>query len=713
MSFEDRFSGDIVGALPAGTYHAGRWIVRDADATHVNRVPACPGDALMPGPTGEWEVARPEFEEGTGGRFFSDALPRDQDADALRQLGQLLRDPSNDSWLAWSEINPLAPGLDEAVRFHRFEDRIENELQHLEAVCRRPRTHIRVEVERELVGRARRIARDAAQWLAAHTEDWRRRTLTGVQPRRIRAEVREERWDLYENRVAARLIDNLVVWLRHRHDEVRRIMDDILKRIEDIEDTARGGRRHRTERIYGLWGEAWKADWQEVAAQTLERIERLLYKILALQDSRLYQQVSQRSHVPRTLRMTNLLNTDDHYRGVARLWRHWSLLPTQGSLSAHMHYKQQQDMHESYDAWCLLLVVRACSQLRLDPATDDDWESSLAKGQSIRLERSLCIVREEGGAIAIRSIQEDGSVLCRFVPLLHSLERAGKEQALTQCVEPIVDAVVEKSHWTVVLHLSKGGSAPCDAIATIGNPPQPGTQGAIDFIRVSPFSLDCVERVARAIRWATLVPRMLAYPPSVPVLPDESLGKELRLEKRDGQWAMVSLSRDHGWTQTELERSLRTEQAKYKDLRRQRDDAKQKQDRREARRLLEPVRAAEKAVHKWRIFKRSVDAAIADLDELRTCPRCGEQAELHERANRCFTAKCESDSCQVRWEIRALPNGKGRVPVFDPDGPAGAPYEIDGLVGCDILAVPSACDGDHLAPRQSSVTPEIEQVLER
>ena len=712
MSFEDRFSGRTVRALPVGIHHAGRWIVKDASGMRVNRIPACSGDALMPGPAGEWEVAEPGFVEGSGGRFFSDALPHDQDAEALRQLGQLLRDSSNDSWLAWSYFNPLAPGLNEAVRPHRFEGRIEEELQHLEAVCRKPRTHIRHEVERELVGRARRIARDAAQWLAAHTEDWHRRTLTGVQPRHIRAEIREERWDLYENRIAVRLVDNLVVWLRRRHAEVRRIKDDILTRVKELDDTARGGSRHRAQRIYRLWG-AWDAGWQEVAELTLRRIEHLLYKVLALQDSSLYKQVSQQAQVPLTLRMTNLLNTDDHYRGVARLWRHWSRLPTRGTLSARMHYQQQQDMHESYDAWCMLLVVRACAQLGLDPATDGDWESSLAKGRPIQLEKSLCIVREESGAIAIRSAQKDDRVFCRFVPLLHSLERAGTEPALAQRLAPIVHAIAEEHHWTVVLHLSKGGPAPYDAIATIGNPPQPCIRGAIDFIRVSPFALDCVERVARAIRWATLTPRMLAYPPTVPVLPDETLGRALRLGKRDGQWAMTSLSRDHWRAQTELEQRLQAAQAECKDLRKQRDDAQQKQDWRKAQRLLEGVRATENAVDEWRTFKQGVDAAIAKLGELRTCPRCGEQAEFHERANSCFTAKCESDSCQARWELRALPDGKGRVPAFDPDGPRAAPYEIDGLVGCDILAVPNACDGGHLAPRKSSITPEIEQLLER
>ena len=698
MNFEDRFSGRVVDALPAGTQHAGRWIVGEKSttgATRVNRVAARSGDALLPGPTGEWEVGKGGLEDASVGQFFPEPLPSDQDAEALLQLGQRLRDESHGGWLAWSEINPLAPGLDEAVRPHPFEDRIEHELQHLEAVCRKPRTHIRLEVERELVGRARRIARDAPEWLAAHTEDWHHRTLAGVQPRRVRAEIREERWDLYENRVATRLVDNLVVWLRRRIAEVRRIRDDIMNRFEELDDTAQGSSRHRAERIYCLWGEAWQAGWQEVADSTLKRLERLLYKVLALQDSNLYRQVPTRAQVSRTLRMTNLLTTDDHYRGVARLW---SLLPTRGSLSPRMHYQRQQDLHESFDAWCMLLVVRACSQIRICPADDDDWESALAKGRSVQLEKGLRVEWEDCGSVSIGATQEMGGFALRFVPSLQSLESARTEDALAQRVAPIIEAVVEQPHWTVVLHPGSASRAPYDAIATIGNPPQRGVQGAIDFIRVSPFSLDCVERVARAIRWATLVPRLLAYPPSVSAPPDESYRAESWLEDDNGQWAMVALPRDHESMQQDIERRLRGAERRESGI---------------ANRQTAKKDEAKKAVNEWRTFKQTVDAAIAELCELRTCPRCGGRAEFHQRGERCFTARCWSDSCRAQWELHALPNGQGRIPVFRaPNVPAGGAHEIDELVGCDILALPSEDDpGGFLHPRRRSVSTFLRDLL--
>lgn len=685
MSFIDRFSCAI-HELPDEEAHAGRWIVAPGTTMLVNRVDSERGQALMPGPTGDWQLTEPGKVAARRGGFLAEPLPSGQDVDSLRQLGKLLRDKADGGWLEWSDTSPLAPGLDEAVRSHPFEGEVERELEHIEAVCRRPRTHIRLEVERELVARARRIARDAPQWLASHTEDWHGRTLTGVQPRRIRAEVREERWDLYENRVAARLVENLADWLRGRIVEVRRIRDDILSRLEEFDGSAPKGSRHRADRIYCLWGEAWDAsDAQEIARRTLERLEAILYKVLGLQDSPLYRHVPKHAQVHRTLKMTNLFNSDDHYRGVARLWHEWSLLPTRGDFSTVDHYQRQQDLHDSYDAWCLLLVVRACEQLKLQPANDAAFEAPLRKGCSVQLSRGLRIKWEEPmGGIAIA---RGKNTLARFVPLIHSLERARTPESLAQRVKPLVDAVAETEHWTVVLHPANPGSAPFDEVATVGNPPCQGTRGTIDFIRVSPFSLDSVERVARAIRWATLVPQMLAYPPCVPPPPSEDFDGQW-LAKRDTRWAVVE-SPGAG-VKSEIERRLCKARAQREELERKRDESKQA--RRPNKRVLADLGKAKKDERDWSKFKQSFEAATACIDELKICPRCGEPADFKARDEGCFAARCGSESCKAVWELRPSPDG--HIPVFVPDiEVASGPALIDEQLGCDVLALPYKASG--------------------
>ena len=150
MSFIDRLSGQSVDQPPERA-HFGRWRFGPGDGPgHSNAHPAGDGDVLVPGATGDWALARPGDTTPIRGRFFAGAIPDDQDAEALLQLGQVLRNPdkAKGGWLEWSGISPLAPGLDEAVKPHPLEDRIQAEVEHLAAVCRSPRTHIRRETER-------------------------------------------------------------------------------------------------------------------------------------------------------------------------------------------------------------------------------------------------------------------------------------------------------------------------------------------------------------------------------------------------------------------------------------------------------------------------------------------------------------------------------------------------------------------------------------
>lgn len=100
---------------------------------------------------------------------------------------------------------------------------------------------------------------------------------------------------------------------------------------------------------------------------------------------------------------------------------------------------------------------------------------------------------------------------------------------------PLVEAVTDAVHWTVILHPAVPGTPPHDALAGTSNPPFPGTLGAIDFIRVTPFSLDSVKRVSRAIRWMVLAPRMTpARPAPAATAPPEShrvIAPELPLDR--------------------------------------------------------------------------------------------------------------------------------------------------------------------------------------
>ena len=709
MSFVDLVSGATVERLPE-QIHIGRWRYSAADggmAPYINGQPMAAGDVVVPSTTGHWAVLYEGESRPTRGRFFAGALPNDQDAAAFRDLGRLLGSAAKieGGWLEWCDTSPLAPGLEQAVEPHPLEERIEEEMKHLAEVCRSPRTHIRIETERVLVSRARRIDPAAPTWLASHTEDWNHRTVSGVHPRRILAEVRDEQWDLYENRVAARLVDNLVAWLRRRIADVRRVLDDIFKRLEEF-GTSTTGNRHRMNRIYSLWGEAWDASHgRDAAEQTLVRLEELLYRLLGLMDSPLYKNVPQRAQVPRALRMTNLLSNDDHYRGVARLWHAWSQEAVPKAIAGEELYALHQQLCTAYARWCMLLVVRACEQVRLEPV-ESDYELPFEQGVRLGLAGGLDLQWKEDGEIQLVS---ESRALVRFIPLLHSLEHDDGVASITARAASITEAAAELGTWTVILHPAQPGSPPLADIAGIADPPAPDIKGAIDFARVSPFSLDSVERVARAIRWAILAPRMIAYPPIVSGergwvtkgatwFDDRgSSGVALLRPLDDRERRQLDLGKKIADAQAERDRLVAQREEAAEELRRVIGDRRQRADaNRQKRDLLKPCQDAAERAERLEAIGDAFAAAQEQLNILANCPICGEQGQISPRPHvDGFHAKCPSDSCEAEWELRYDPEAKARIPILLPGSrrpdtwPVGAlPQWVDDVLGCDVLAVP-------------------------
>ena len=243
---------------------------------------------------------------------------------------------------------------------------------------------------------------------------------------------------------------------------------------------------------------------------------------------------------------------------------------------------------------------------------------------------------------------------------------------------------------------------------------QPAPSTSCAFRR---FSLDSVERVSRAIRWATLVPRMLAYPPALQTIPEPELNRESWLGKRDdSRWAVVRMPRPGEMSQGEIERRLskardHLEDLKQKrgeiedELRRVRDDRRRRSElNREKRNLLEPLRNAESCVERWEEFERDFEKACAGIAALSKCPACGEDAEFEAREHGCLAVRCRTDSCRGRWELRHDPDTKSRIPVFRPGDfdsiisgvrpTASAPQRVDEVFGCDALAIPIHRDDD-------------------
>mgnify|MGYP001038251348 CR=1 FL=1 len=206
---------------------------------------------------------------------------------------------------------------------------------HLDEIALRPRFAMKYETELTEISRVQRMAPGAVSRLAAHSEDWHRRTISGVLPSKLLALLSDDDWAIYENRVFARLLDRLDSYVRLRLAETEQMHEKYLEalKLAGAEEIYHQLRR----RLCTLWGDAMKDSATEKAFETSAHAIKVLSqakrKIGLIRQGDLYKKVPRSAHVPTQLRHTNILVHDQHYRHLRTLW--------------HLHQTRTADMEQS------------------------------------------------------------------------------------------------------------------------------------------------------------------------------------------------------------------------------------------------------------------------------------------------------------------------------------------------------------------------------
>lgn len=288
--------------------------------------------------------------------------------------------------------SPVMPTkLGELAHMYPLEQLLETTLLagHLQTIAKRPRMDMRYDTEMLPVSRVQRMAVDAMTRLASHSEDWVRREITGVVPGRLKAEISQDELVIYENIIFAKLLDRLRKTLRKR----LRDLDALLfKQAEagTLENAQHLDHRLRYD-LCELWGQS-SAD-QPATAKSVhaarDQINKLLGKVTQLQRSTVVQAVPQMRQVPLSLRSTNILRHDPHYRHLRPLWllAHSSML--QQAYRPQDWFNDQRQRAQRYSAYAGLLIRHALHASKLvDPHSD---------GVSWRFGPSTLTLRDERG----------------------------------------------------------------------------------------------------------------------------------------------------------------------------------------------------------------------------------------------------------------------------------------------------------------------------
>lgn len=664
----------------------GVWQTRSAG--RLNGLPVPVGTPLVPDLRRQvaWHPEDQSSDAAVQGRFPSGEYEDLRLGSLESALGTLL-DEGGD-WAQWTGLSPMDRNFADDLQRLPLEEEMERHLVHLEAVCRQPRTHLEIFEERQPVSRARQVPTRAITYLSAHTEDWETRTLRSVRPRRVIANVRDDQYDIYENRVAVRLVDHLLLYVRRRIARVTELLHT-LEVVEANTHEPPSGMYWRQRRLYSLWGDALDVtEGQLLGEERLRELHRFRRQLERLQGSLLYRQVHRRLLVSAQLRITNILGNDPHYRRVARLWLAWYQHAHTGLPSPEKQQRTAQVQARLFDGYGLLLTVQALAQFSFTPLLDDG--ALLRPGTGLTLtgpEGEITLDVESDGTHLLR---RGGELLLRVVPLTTPLS-ALEPGERSWVSELLVRVAQDAEGFTLLLYPGSSAPPPSPEFLALGTEPD-ALHPRLGCFPVSPVDLESTERVARALRCALTGTRYLAYPPRIS-LPDplHSLPALPPFSSAGRDWTLpVPLTPGNESWKGPRER-LRTELAQA-----ERTLTGLRADGHNTRTLQRESERLRQSLEAWDALELEVQEAEAALEALRRCPVCScEGAKLQAWDHEQF--RCECEDCGAVWSVRRCPTCQTRrpwlrprlreVPVVDM-----APGWADRMFGRDVLTLPSPHD---------------------
>ena len=652
-----------------------------SQAGRLNGLPVLEGTLLLPDENGELNWATEE--QPTAWQARGPSVPQDATLNlgSLEQSLDRLSDHGG-TFREWTAVSPLDRNLADDLGRWPLEEEIEQHLKHLEAVCRIPRTHLEIIEERQVVSRARQVPARAISYLASHTEDWEARTLRGVHPKRVIANVREELYDLYENRVAVRLVDHLLKYVRGRIAKIQ----ELLRTFQVVEANSHqppSGMHWRQDRLYKLWGNTLDVlEGQILAEERLGELQRFQRQLVRLQGSLLYRSVSLQVQVPAQLRITNILGNDAHYRRVARLWLGWYRYAHVQRSSAQEQQQTALQVARRFDVFGVLLTLQALKQFGY-AATDG--RLLLQQGGTLTLtgpEGPLTLDWDFDGTHLLRT---GTTSLLRVVALTTSLSALEAEEQ-ARAMETLKEDGSQLDTFTVVLYPGFSRFEPPPAFFSLGDGPQP-LQPLLGCLPVSPLDLESVERVARALRRVLTGRRLLAYPPRVElpeVLQRIPLPEPFR-PGVSGTWTLPAPLADDDW-----QAPARTLRIRLTHLEEQL--VLHRQERHVTKAQEQEIARLRASLDGWEKLTEQVTAAESALEILRHCPVCSATDAVHEPWDQ-EQFRCVCHGCGASWSVLVCTNCGKRHAWLRPklrDLTSVTPEVgwADHLFGRDVLTLP-------------------------
>ena len=678
----DRLTGRNISDLSPETF-AGRFVLVSDEAVILNGFAILPGSFLIPSHANRINIGISTVSSLINGDMSFDQFPVRSERESLMVIGNRLGALENQqaSWGDWLQVSPLVVGSLKKVELSRFDRVLAKNLWHLQRVSESPRTQLTIDIELLPVSRARRITSRTYEYLASHTEDWEYRKLTSVIPRKVLSTIPADLYNFYENRLAARMADEVFKYLSKRLAQ--------LIKLDRFRIDLELGTIQRQNRVYHLLAEAVDADQMQAnTRKTRQMLERLHRQIMMIFDQVLLKSIPKqtRDQVPPIVRTTNILVKDRHYRFVNLLWREWLSQHYMRPKTSQEIQRELQDLCAGFDRYCMLMIIRALDLLNFEPISGEQITRDRRTRLLSRSSDEIELLWTKEGLISI--FRQEREVL-RVIPLVYTITAASDVAEIDAQLKQLITSMNHtdsqcmygrRSHLLIIYPgLAEERSAlPKQLqlqVSSLGNdllPPR-----LVGVIPISSYELGSLERVGRGLRWSIFGDQILSYPPqaSIPVRHQDELLANAEWLQNIGKHGQVKV----------LRLPTRNEHNHYKAFV---DDFFK-----EYARLGQKNGPDEKYLNQ---HQTDLQIAFKLLKGLRVCPLCGNKTRIENfyiSEGDVFTCACPDRACQLSWGIRICGNCQQRYPYMAYDNPSSPANHqeadwIDQIYGMDILAIP-------------------------
>ena len=490
--------------------------------------------------------------------------------------------------------SPLLPSqlFSEEGTLNRLEELLDTIMSkgHLQEISRRPRYDMRYDEMVQPVSRSKRLASSSHRHLSAHSECWQSRTLTGIQPKKVLSLVSEDEYNLYENRVFARLVDRLERYLNTRLNEIIELqnnLNDALKLEGSKELDFRLSRK-----LCELWGGTFTSEAALLALDVLEqsqlKLSGLLKKVKGLTQGELYKRIPRNAQVTGRIRPTNILTHDQHYRHLLPLWNTLLIESKRDNLTPAETLELNQRLQGCYGEYCQLILIRAMKELHysLDSQAGGVFHFS-------RLGRKVSLHWTKAKGLKLTDSLTNTSII--LIPI-YSWD--------TDC-----PGVVRKNNLiTIPCSPNAGTSESLPSSWVSGENDQP--------LLVSPMDLYVEERMVSLLNYWLLSGPLKSYAEpinKVPTVIMEQLGQWQGIQQSDSHSFRI-LSDIDSFDLKDLQKCLRKNNA--------------------------------------RASIDAVNQSVQIIKQLSHCPACQSKAKFEPRDKQTFIARCRTNGCEMEWTIQ-------------------------------------------------------------